>query len=232
MPQRTGAPVYLTMAHLDGAYIRKRFPTIVEVCRAAGFDLTTDRVPVSPAAHYMMGGVETDLHGRTSVPRLFAAGEVACTGVHGANRLASNSLLEGLVFGARAAVAMQGAVVTAALTGSPGEPIGDHAGPGDDPTPAGIRELMWRHVGLVRTADGLRTAVSHLREWRATGRRGLSSAPDDRERRRLASLATVGFLIARAALRREETRGGHFRADFPDRDDIHFKKHFADVRRL
>ncbi|HEX5107083.1 MAG TPA: L-aspartate oxidase [Vicinamibacterales bacterium] len=229
---RTGAPVYLTMAHLDGAYIRKRFPTIVEVCRAAGFDLTTDRVPVSPAAHYMMGGVETDLHGRTSVPRLFAAGEVACTGVHGANRLASNSLLEGLVFGARAAVAMQGAVVTAALTGSPGDPIDDYAGPGDDPTPAGIRELMWRHVGLVRTADGLRTAVSHLREWRATGRRGLSSAPDDRERRRLASLATVGFLIARAALRREETRGGHFRADFPDRDDIHFKKHFADVRRL
>jgi L-aspartate oxidase len=90
---------------------------------------------------------------------------------------------------------------------------------------------MWRQVGLVRTADGLRTAVSQLQEWRASSREGLASVPDARERRRLSSLATVGFLIARAALRREETRGGHFRADFPDRDDIHFKKHFADVRR-
>ena len=104
---RTGAPVFLSLQHLDPAFIHARFPTISAACRDAGLDLARDPIPVSPAAHYMMGGVETDLEGRTSVPNLFAAGEVASTGVHGANRLASNSLLEGLVFGARAARAMQ-----------------------------------------------------------------------------------------------------------------------------
>src|SRR5687768_2373650 len=125
--QRTGAPVYLSMAHMAADYVRRRFPTIAEACRRSGFDLATDRVPVSPAAHYVMGGVETDLHGRTSVERLFAAGEAACTGVHGANRLASNSLLEGLVFGARAAEAMLGPVVVPSLTATHGEPIDDTA---------------------------------------------------------------------------------------------------------
>src|SRR5205085_7698048 len=103
---RTGGPIYLSMEHLDPDYVRRRFPTITEAVRQAGLDLATDRIPVSPAAHYVMGGIETDLHGRTSLPGLFAAGEVACTGLHGANRLASNSLLEGVVFGARAADAM------------------------------------------------------------------------------------------------------------------------------
>ena len=100
--ERTGAPVYLTLAHLPAAVVRERFPAIAELCRRVGLDLATDRLPVGPAAHYLMGGVATDLDGRTSMPGLFAAGEVACTGVHGANRLASNSLLEGLVFGGRA----------------------------------------------------------------------------------------------------------------------------------
>ena len=99
--------MYLSLAHLDPEFVRARFPTIARRVPQAGLDLARDLVPVSPAAHYVMGGVETDLGGRTSVPGLFAAGEVACTGVHGANRLASNSLLEGLVFGARAANAMQ-----------------------------------------------------------------------------------------------------------------------------
>ena len=103
---RTGRAVYLSLAHLDAGRVRARFPTIAQVCAAAGLDLANDALPVSPAAHYMCGGVDTDLEGRTSIPGLFAAGEVACTGVHGANRLASNSLLEGLVFGARAADAM------------------------------------------------------------------------------------------------------------------------------
>jgi L-aspartate oxidase len=184
-----------------------------------------------------MGGVETDLHGRTSVARLFAAGEVACTGVHGANRLASNSLLEGLVFGARAAEAMRGSIASPSLTATLGEPIEDapaadaSVAGGVVPDPALIRDLMWRDAGLVRTAEGLRAAVPQLAAWRvaAAGRR--AAAPADRDCRRVASLATVGFLIASAALRREETRGGHFRADFPDRDDIHFQKHFADVLR-
>ena len=113
--ERTNAPVFLSMAHLDHDYVRRRFPAITDACRQAGLDLATDRIPVSPAAHYVMGGVETDLDGRTSIAGLFAAGEAACTGVHGANRLASNSLLEGLVFGARAAAAMAGSTTPAAF---------------------------------------------------------------------------------------------------------------------
>ena len=229
---RTGAPVYLTMAHLDAEFIRSRFPTIAQACRAAGLDIATDRVPVSPAAHYVMGGVESDLHGRTSVAQLFAAGEVACTGVHGANRLASNSLLEGLVFGARAAEAMRGPIVPAGLAATPGEPILDEpASHQTAPQPFAVRDLMWRHAGLVRHADGLRAAVPQLAAWRASAAAGRAATPVDRDLRRVASLATVGLLIARAALRREETRGGHFRADFPNRDDIHFQKHFADALR-
>jgi L-aspartate oxidase len=229
---RTGALVYLTMAHLDADYIRRRFPTIAQACRAAGLDLATDRVPVSPAAHYVMGGVESDLHGRTSVARLFAAGEVACTGVHGANRLASNSLLEGLVFGARAAEAMRDPVVPAALAAMAGDLILDEPASHDVAVqPVAVRDLMWRHAGLVRHADGLRAAVPQLAAWRASAAARRAATPADRDLRRVASLATVGFLIARAALRREETRGGHFRADFPNRDDIHFQKHFADALR-
>ncbi len=104
--ERTGAPVCLTLAHLDAAFVVRRFPTIAAMCQRVGLDLARDPIPVGPAAHYIMGGVDTDEWGRTSLPGLYAAGEVACTGVHGANRLASNSLLEGLVFGARAAEAM------------------------------------------------------------------------------------------------------------------------------
>ena len=227
---RTGAPVYLTMAHLDADYVRRRFPTIAEACHAAGFDLATDRVPVSPAAHYVMGGVETDLHGRTSVAGLFAAGEVACTGVHGANRLASNSLLEGLVFGARAAGAMRAPTAAPVLLATAFEHV-EEAADGIAPDASVIRDLMWRNAGLVREGDGLRTAVPQLAAWRAAANARRLAAPADRDCRRLASLATVGLLIARAALRREESRGGHFRADFPERDDIHFRKHFADALR-
>ena len=228
---RTGAPVYLTMTHLDAEFVRRRFPTIARACREAGFDLAMDRVPVSPAAHYVMGGVETDLHGRTSVTGLFAAGEVACTGVHGANRLASNSLLEGLVFGARAAEAMRASEVPASLLATADQLVEDQPERTTLPDPVDIRDLMWRHAGLVRTGDGLRTAVPQLAAWRAAAAARVAMAPADRECRRVASLVTVGFLIARAALRREETRGGHFRADFPDRDDIHFQRHFADALR-
>jgi L-aspartate oxidase len=177
----------------------------------------------------MMGGVETDLHGRTSMPRLFAAGEVACTGVHGANRLASNSLLEGLVFGARAAEAMMEPITQPVLTATLGEAV-DGRSPKKHGRPFVVQELMWRDVGLVRSGEGLTSAVSQLGAlWAAA--RVWGSGPSDRMNRRQASLATVGYLIARAALRREETRGGHFRADFPNRDDIHFQQHFADVLR-
>ncbi len=227
--RRTGAPVYLTMAHLDPEYVRHRFPTITAACREAGLDLATDRIPVSPAAHYVMGGIEADRYGRTSVPHLFAAGEAACTGVHGANRLASNSLLEGLVFGARAADAMVGASVSPSLFSS-SQHVVEPASRGDVPDGPDVRDLMWRHAGLVRTAGELETAVARLSGWRA-GVESARAGTSRREHRRLASLVTVGLLVARAALRREESRGGHFRTDFPQRDDIHWRRHCADVLR-
>jgi L-aspartate oxidase len=228
--ERTGAPVYITMAHLDAAYVRRRFPTIAAACTQAGLDLAVDRIPVSPAAHYLMGGVETDLWGRTSIPALFAAGEVACTGVHGANRLASNSLLEGLVFGARAAQAMNGPLRHPELFAVSVPASSGEVPQAADPLPDAdtVRDLMWRQAGLVRTGEGLEDAVRRLEGWRAMA----GSRPPGTAARQLASLVTVGLLIARAALRRRESRGGHFRADFPARDDLHCGSHFADARRV
>jgi L-aspartate oxidase len=227
---RTGAPVFLTMSHLDPEYVRRRFPTIADACTRAGLDLAADRIPVSPAAHYVMGGVETDTDGRTSLPGLFAAGEAACTGVHGANRLASNSLLEGLVFGARAAAAMQAPPRDAVLRAARVETLAvPPASTGPAPAEDAVRDLMWRHAGLVRTREGLEHAVGALCGWWSAIRQG--GAPGDPAARRLASIVTVGLLVARAALRREETRGGHVRADFPARDDLHWKLHIADVQR-
>ena len=225
---RTGAPVFLTMAHLDADYVRNRFPTITQACRRAGFDIATDRIPVSPAAHYVMGGVETDLCGRTSIDNLFAAGEAACTGVHGANRLASNSLLEGLVFGARAAETMKASPVKATLTAEPGDIVTTPPASASVPSASDVRDVMWRDAGLVRTRNGLAPLVDQLSAWRSAVSKARSATPGDRELRRVASLVTVGLLIARAALRREESRGGHFREDFPQRDDIHWQRRIAD----
>jgi L-aspartate oxidase len=236
--ERTGGPVYLTLAHLDPEYVRRRFPTITDACRQAGFDLATDRIPVSPAAHYVMGGVETDLDGRTSLENLFAAGEVACTGLHGANRLASNSLLEGLVFGARAADAMvaspRAAALFAAVVATIERPCARQTGTTrevDVPHAFAVRDLLWRRAGLVRTRDELEVALARLAEWQAAVCRARDAAPDDPDLRRLENLLTVGFLIAHAALRREESRGGHFRSDFPRRDDLHWQMHVADALR-
>ena len=206
---RTGRPVYLTLQHLDPDWVHARFPTIAAACGHAGLDLARDQIPVGPAAHYMMGGVETDVSARTSLPGLYAAGEVACTGVHGANRLASNSLLEGLVFGARAAIVMREPPRAGDMFSRIAEPIDVAPVASDRPIP----ELMWNHVGLVRDAASLRAAIAQLDAARATS-----------------PLAIVGWLIANAALRREESRGGHYRADFPAKDDIHWRFHIGAER--
>ena len=227
--ERTGAPVYLTVTHLDAEYVRRRFPTIAAACRQAGLDLSRDPIPVSPAAHYVMGGVETDIDGRTSVAGLFAAGEVACTGVHGANRLASNSLLEGLVFGARAARAiLLPARAAAAHDAHVLDAVPTHAS-ARPPTEEVVRDLMWRHVGLLRDRAGLEEANATLACWWSI-LRAARAVPNEvgRQQRRLEAIVTVGLLIARAALRREESRGAHFRTDCPSRDDIHWKLHVAD----
>ena len=237
--ERSGAPIFLTLASLDAERVHARFPMIASACQAAGLDLARDRIPVGPAAHYVMGGVQTDLDGRTSLPGLFAAGEVACTGVHGANRLASNSLLEGLVFGARAAVAMQAWAAS--------EPMVDPSRPStltDEPTQVergtldgvdvdvtSVRQLMWTHVGIVR--DGPRLAMASAAIDRQRG--AIADAVGDvpflsAATRRTVSLVTVASLTATAAARRVESRGAHFRSDFPARDDVHWVRHVSDVR--
>jgi L-aspartate oxidase len=233
---RTGAPVSLSLQHLDSDWVHARFPTISEACRSVGLDLARDPVPVGPAAHYVMGGVETDVWGRTTIPGLFAAGEVACTGVHGANRLASNSLLEGLVFGARAAAAMLKPPAAGGMAGvrvvdaggglEPDRSIAPSAAPVDE---APIRELMWESVGLLRDGGALSKAAATLDRW-CHALDSVDAALGDESMSRMANLATVGSLIARAALRRTESRGAHFRADFPGKDDLHWKIHVAESR--
>jgi L-aspartate oxidase len=254
--ERTGQRVYLTLQHLPGDFVHRRFPLISAACRRAGLDLARDRIPVGPAAHYIMGGVETDLDGRTSVPGLFAAGEVACTRVHGANRLASNSLLEGLVFGARAAEGMKAWARSSRLSwpfapppssrlvqdGAGGVPDRDAAQRGSLPVVrrgslsadrAGldVPDLMWQAAGLFRSEAGLRRAMAALDSgWRAQETGRAAGQPLTAEGARQSSLVTVGCLIARAALRRRESRGAHFRSDHPARDDVHWRLHLAEVK--
>jgi L-aspartate oxidase len=237
--EQTGGAVFLTLAHLDPAFVHARFPTITEMCRRLGLDLAHDPIPVGPAAHYIMGGVETDEWGSTSLAGLFAAGEVACTGVHGANRLASNSLLEGLVFGARAASAMQRSPMAARLKpdrheASPASPHGgDQASASHSDaamTTAAVRELMWRSAGLFRTRQGLEEAVKRLERAYLAEQARMRQTPPDGESWRHFNLVTVAKLIASAALRREESRGAHFREDFPARDDRSWKFHVVDRR--
>jgi len=227
--EHTGAGVYLSLGHLPPDFVHERFPAISAVCRAAGLDLARDRLPIGPAAHYFMGGIETDLDARTSIPGLFAAGEVAASGVHGANRLASNSLLEGLVFGARAARAMRAWARSGDALGGP-VPASDAGAPIALPVaPAEIEELMWRDVSLFRDRAGLEVARDRLEAaWSAVSPALALGGTLDAAGWQTVSRLAVGRLVVRAALRREESRGAHFRSDFPARDDIHWMRHCSD----
>ncbi len=231
---QTAGQVFLTLAHLDGPQVRRRFPTIAAMCAQVGIDIATDPIPVGPAAHYMMGGIDTDEWGRTSLPGLYAAGETACTGVHGANRLASNSLLEGLVFGARAGSVMTETPRAAGAKPDRVERPVPHvaaSASGNVMDTAGIRDLMWRSAGLFRSRARLQAAAADLEAACAEGV-GDESHHDalGAEPWRQFNLLTVARLVARAALRREESRGGHFREDFPERGDLHWKIHLIDQR--
>jgi L-aspartate oxidase len=206
-------PVYLDMRHVKKD-LQARFPGISKFLAGYRLELGRDLIPVRPAAHYLMGGIRTDVDGRTSVPGLYGAGEAACTGVHGANRLASNSLLEGLVFGALAAETMiaelgsalevQGSgVATAAAGGVTPEEVTER-------WIAELRELMWRYAGLLRDEDGLRLAQRGLEALAKSIPKGLVRRAVEAR-----NLLTVAELIVASALGREESRGAHYRNDFP-----------------
>ena len=240
---RTGRPVYLSLDRLDPDFVHERFPLISDGCRRAGLDLARDRIPVGPAAHYIMGGVQTDLDGLTTIPGLYAAGEVACTGVHGANRLASNSLLEGLVFGARAGRAMReermrdapasaGIEIDAGSGEASPKPLrGEGAVLANSVDAAKLSTVLWQDVGLFRDQEGLARALEVFDPaWQALDARLRGGGTLAADEWRTASIITVGRLIARAALRRTESRGGHYRSDYPDRDDVHWKRRISETR--
>jgi L-aspartate oxidase len=216
--ERTGADfVYLDMTKLDAERVRTRFPRIHQTCLEYNLDITTDLIPVRPAAHYSMGGVATDLEGRTMLAGLYAAGEVACNGVHGANRLASNSLLDGRVFGARAGQAIVRECPPAKAEGkskahnavssatAASEQVSDEVKRRIDE----IRTEMWKHAGIIRKAETMRKALERLEHGAAS----LSSHPGRWEYEEQ-NMRTVGEVIVRCALAREESRGGHYRSDF------------------
>jgi len=219
----TGADhVWLDARHLGADFVERRFPSIVERCRAYGIDPATELVPVAPAQHYASGGIRTDLHGRSTLPGLYACGEVSCTGVHGANRLASNSLVEGLVFGHRIARD----IVEAGLPGQ--------AWPVDPAGPAGLvpasarldlQTAMTAGAGVLRSADSLEATAKVLASVGERGSDGVASVEDWET----SNLHTVGTVLTHVATLRQETRGGHWREDFPERDDARWRGHLTVV---
>lgn len=225
--ERTQHPnVYLDLSHLDPVEVRERFPGINRVCRGFGLDITRDRIPVRPGAHYMVGGVVVDMSGRTTVPNLWAAGEVTSTGLHGANRLASNSLIEGLVYGTLCARGASEAARSRSedlralpLKFETGSESGDDLD-SEDVTNS-LRSLMVRKMGIVRDETRLREAQTNVDFW---CRYVLNREFSKRHGWELQNLLTVARLMIDAALQRQESRGTHFRSDFPQRDDDHWKR--------
>lgn len=220
--------VYLDITHESSEMVRHRFPTIYETCMQYGLDLSSDWIPVSPAAHYMMGGIKTNLHGESSVKRLFACGEVSSTGVHGANRLASNSLSEAIVYGSR---------IVERIKSLP-EPSGDplhvsfHLGRKDAPSQAMVekrlklQKVMVRYAGLRRNRDTLLRAAEELGRQLPLFQSVLSK----REEYEFANMLTASLLVVQGALGREESRGAHYREDFPERNDSVWQKHIVHTR--
>ncbi|MFK0046723.1 L-aspartate oxidase [Streptomyces sp. NPDC090741] len=228
MQEQGAQHMYLDARHFGARMWEQRFPTILAACRTHGIDPVTEPIPVAPAAHYASGGVRTDLHGRTTVPGLYACGEVACTGVHGANRLASNSLLEGLVFAERIAADIAGG---APAGSGPGIPV-----PATGPLqPAEARyevqRIMTDGAGVLRSAESLSRAAAALENLYTTALTALETdgktAVPGTETWEATNLLCVARVLVAAALRREETRGCHWREDHPDRDDAAWRRHLV-----
>lgn len=216
--EKTGADnVFLDVTHIQAHVTATRFPQIYRFCLENGLDITRQQIPVAPAAHYAIGGVRVNTWGETSINGLFAAGEVACTGAHGANRLASNSLLEVLIFGKRIIEKTSSAIkTTRATTGKDNDihlslkrrqPSGKKLPP-SLPT---LQRLLWNKAGIIRDKEGLTEAAETLAYWQQC-----LSKPDDRPSHELANLILTGRLLTEAAIVREESRGAHFRSDFPE----------------
>ena len=223
--KRTGTErVYVDVTHLPASIVSTRFPQIYRFCLEHGLDITSSMIPVVPAAHYMMGGVKTNEWGETNIAGLFASGEVACTGVHGANRLASNSLLEVLVFGKRMVERTRceenrASDRAADAAGLPERIVAGKNGPGLGQI--ALESLLWENAGIVRSGDGLREAAVTLAGWeKELGR------PTDRSSYELADMVLVGRLMVEAALMREESRGAHFRSDFPEASEA-WRRHIV-----
>jgi len=228
-PPNPPHPVYLDMRHVRSVDPAQRFPGISAFLAHYGLDLRRDLIPVGPAAHYLMGGIHTDLDGRTSLRGLYAAGEAACAGVHGANRLASNSLLEGLVFGARAAQSMladqrRHAPVPESPSTVPG-PLSQQDAERVESLVAAMQASMWAHAGLLRHEPSLRRGLADQAAFAADLAQLAAPGRTSRRLSEAQSIARVAHAILVSALARTESRGAHFRNDFPHRDDRHFQKH-------
>lgn len=221
-------PVYLDMRHVKNVPLKQRFPGISAFLSSYGLELDRDLIPVRPAAHYMMGGIRTDLDGRTSVHGLYAAGEAACTGVHGANRLASNSLLEGLVFGARAARAIldDGFDLTR-VEGAPeaGRPLTAAEAVLVEETIATLQRALWAGAGLLRSAETLRQAAETQKAVAHTLQELTEARKSSRRLSEATALSTLAEVLLLSAQARTESRGAHFRSDYPQRDDRRFARH-------
>jgi len=219
--------VYLSLRGIDPEKIKHRFPMIYKTCLERGLDITKDNIPVAPAAHYFMGGIKTDIDAKTNIPGLYAAGECASTGVHGANRLASNSLLEGLVFGYRAAQAAK-----SEIRNPKSEIISNFQFPISKPKLSEtdiqrfkliIKTTLWNKVGIIRSKESLEEALRKLEQLE----KDMNPAPGSLEELELKNMLLTGKLVARAALDRKESRGAHFRSDYPQPDDKNWKKHLV-----
>jgi L-aspartate oxidase len=229
--EKTQSPcVYLTLKHLDPAYVRGRFPGIAKVCEGFGLDIARDAIPVRPGAHYMIGGAMTDAEARTSLPGLWAAGEVTSSGLHGANRLASNSLLEGLVYGSIAGRNASRAALENPAPGLHVLPISNAAKvPSSQPIDLddirnAVRSLMWRNVGVQRRRERLEEALHEIRRYCSYI---LSHDLNHVDGWELQNILTLALMMTNAAAARTESRGVHLRTDHPALDNVRWRKHLT-----
>jgi L-aspartate oxidase len=232
MLKKNSTHVYLDVRHIAKEHFAKRFPMINELCESFDIDVSKDMIPVRPSAHYMVGGVKVDQEARTSIPNLYACGEAASTGLHGANRLGSNSLLEGLVFGRIAGVSAARGIRKAG--GHLKHKVIKYSVPGSDRSHLdtsdvmnSLRALMWRNVGITRRLKPLQEAVEIIRFWQ---RYVMDKAFDTPAGWECQNMLTVAMLMSQAALSREESRGVHYRTDFPERNEERFSGHIEEKR--